>query len=163
MTKKRSNPARDALRSAGTAIRAGQTMNAAASVIAARTEMASLDPANPSAATQAEMGRMVSEKVDAFSKAGVAAAEGASEFARQASEFAVGEAAKAGHSLEQLARCTTPAEAALLQTRHATDFFTRSLAFGMALNALVIRTGENALRPVHRAVTRNHKRLRPKG
>lgn len=138
-------------------------MGAAAGVIAARTEMAALDPANPSAATKAEMGRMVSEKVEAFSKSGAATAEGAAEIARQASQYAAGEAARAGQGLEQLARCSTPAEAALVQTRLATDFFTRSLAFGAAMNALMVRTGENALRPVHRAVTRNHKRLRPKG
>ena len=163
MTKKRSNPARDALRSAGTAIRAGQAMNAAAGVIAARTEMAALDPANPSAATQVEMGRMVSEKVEAFSKAGAATAEGAAEIARQTSRYAADEADKAGKGLEKLARCKTPAEVAQVQTRLATDFFSRSLSFGMAMNALMVRTGENALRPVHRAVTRNHKRLRPKG
>jgi hypothetical protein len=162
MTKKRSNPARDALRSAGTAIRTQQALGAAAGVIAARAEMAAMDAATPSAATRAEMSRMVSEKVEVFSKAGAAAAEGANEIARRAATYAEGETAAARTSLEQLSRCSTPAQAALLQTRLATEFMTRGFAFSLDMNALMVRTGENALRPVHRAVTRNHKRLRPK-
>ena len=163
MTRKTSNPARDALRSAGTAIRAQQAFGAAAGVIAARSEMAALGGANPSAATRAEMGRMVSEKVDAFAKSGAATAEGAQEATRRSVAYATDGTAAASAALQKMASAKTGLEAALVQQRYLTDFVTRSFSFGFSMNALMVRTGENALRPVHRAVTKNHKRLRPKG
>lgn len=162
MASKPSDPMRAALRNAGSAIRTQQALGAAAAVITARTEMAALGCANPSAATRAEMGLMVTEKVDAFAKAGAVVADGAGQIARRSASYAVDETLAAAGAFSRLASCRSPAEAALLQTKLAADFLTRSFTFGLAMNALATRTGDNALRPIHRAVTANEKRLKKK-
>jgi hypothetical protein len=155
----RDDPARVALRSAATAMKAHEAFGAAASVIAARSGMTGLTYANAADATE-ELGLMVTEKVAAFSEAGAAVSAGASEAASRHARFATDEAVAAGRSMTQLAACRSPMEVLQLQTRLATEFWSRSMAYGMGLNALACRTGERALHPVHKAVVANDKRLK---
>jgi hypothetical protein len=147
-----------ARRSANTAQMAQETMGAAASVIAART----MDMANPTADTAAEMNLMVSEKIAAFTEAGAAMTAGATTMANQGARYAADEATAANRGFSQLAACRTPLEMLMVQGRLVSDFFGRSVAYGMGLNALVARTGDKALAPVHKTVTANHKRLKGK-
>ncbi|HTK35211.1 MAG TPA: phasin family protein [Caulobacteraceae bacterium] len=133
-------------------------MGAAASVIAART----MSMANPTAETAAEMNLMISEKVAAFSEAGAAMTAGASTMASQGARYAAGEAAAASRGMAQLATCRTPFEVMMVQGRLVADFFGRGFAYGMGLNALVARTGDKTLAPVHKTVTANDRRLKAK-
>ena len=159
-TKRLTRSAAVARRTATTATRAHETMTAAASVIAARSEMAALSYTNPSAETDAEMGLMVSEKVAAFSEAGAAMAVGAADLANRSAVYATREAAAASSGLAQLARARSPLEFLNVQSRLVADFFGRGLAYGLGLNAIAARTGDRALAPVHRAVTANDRRLK---
>jgi hypothetical protein len=162
MRKRRSgsNPASAALRSAATALKTQEALGAAASVIAARTEMAALALANPTAEAGAELQLMVTEKVAAFSEAGAAMAAGAQAMVDRGARFAADEAAAAGRSVAQLSACSTPLEAMTVQSRLMVDFFDRSLAYGLGLNTLMARTGDRVLAPVHKAVTANDRRLK---
>jgi len=125
-----------AQRSAATARKAGEAMESAGHVIAARTEMAALAYANPSVATGIEMNLMVSEKVVALSEAG-------------ATLYALA-----------LTTCRSPIELFALQGRLMSEFVTRGMAFGLGLNTLATRTGEQVMDPIHKTVTANHKRLK---
>jgi hypothetical protein len=149
-----------ARRSANTAFKAHETMGAAAEVIAARTEMAALAMTNPSVETTAEMNLMVAEKVAAFSEAGAAMTVGATAMAGKGARYAADEVAAAGVGMAQLTACRSPLELMMVQSRLATDFFNRSMAYGIGMNALVARTGDKALAPVHKAVTANSRRLK---
>ena len=145
------------MRTASTARKTQETLNAAANVIAARTAP---DRMTPTIENGVEFNLMVSEKVAAFSEAGAAVAAGAQAMAGQGARYAVDEAAAASRGMAQLSACTTPAELMMVQGRLMADFFSRSLAFGMGLNTLAVRTGDKALAPVHKTVTANDKRLK---
>ena len=145
------------MRTASTARKTQETLDAAANVIAARL---SPERMTPTIENGVEMNLMVSEKVAAFSEAGVAVAAGAQAMAGQSARYAADEAVKAGQGMARLAQCKTPAEMMMVQGRLMADFFTRSMAYGMGLNTLVARTGDKALAPVHKTVTANDKRLK---
>jgi len=157
----RSSPADAAIRSAANALKAQQAMGAAAAVIAARTEMAVLACAQPSAEASREMNLMVTEKVETFSKSGSVVAEGAAEMAGRSARYATDEIAAGARAVMELAACRTPAELMEVQAALLTDYLTRSCAFGIGVNALTARTGERALTPVYRALATNSRRLRP--
>jgi hypothetical protein len=84
-----------AQRSAATAMKAHEAIGAAVAVIAARTEMAMLACAQPSAQASAEMALMLPEKMDAFAQSGEAMAAGAAEMAGQGALYASNEVAAA--------------------------------------------------------------------
>jgi hypothetical protein len=144
------------MRTASTARKTQETLDAAANVIAARMSPAMM---TPTVANGIEFNLMVSEKVAAFSEAGAAVAAGAQAMAGQSARYAVDEAAAAGQGMVRLTACKTPAEMMMVQGKLMADFFSRGLAYGMGLNTLVARTGDKALSPVHKTVTDNHKRL----
>jgi hypothetical protein len=151
------------MRNANTAMKAGEAMGAAASVIAARAELAALHYAQPTLESGVEMDLMLSEKVDAFTQAGAAVADGAADMAGRNARFAVKETAEASKAFFQFAACRTPAELMAVQARMLTGFFGRSYAHGLGLNSVAAKTGEKALAPVHKAVTENKTRLGKKG
>lgn len=156
----RNAPAVVALRSAASAVKAGETLGAAAAVIAARTEMAALALANPSAENDAEMSRMVSEKLTAFGQSGAALARSAQVLAGHGARYAADEAAAAGRGLADLAACRNPVELMQTHGRLMTDFFARAVAHSLDVGAVAHRAGERALAPVHRTVADNARRLR---
>lgn len=147
------------MRNAATAMKASEAVGAAASVIAARAELAALHCAQPTVETGVEMGLMVTEKLGAFSEAGAAVAAGAADIAGRGARFAAQEAAEAGKAWMQLAACKTPVELMTVQTQLLTGFLGRSYAYSLGVNASAARTGEKAIAPVHKAVTANEKRL----
>jgi hypothetical protein len=161
MTKRRSasRAAADAKRSAVAAFKVHEALGAAANVIAARTELAALAVANPTAEAGRELNLMVTEKVAAFSKAGAEVVAGAQAMAGHGARYAADEATAAGKGLARLSACRSPAEMALVQGELMADFVSRSLSFGFGLNSLAVRTGSRALSPVHKAVTANERRL----
>ncbi|HTI67432.1 MAG TPA: phasin family protein [Caulobacteraceae bacterium] len=149
-----------AQRSAATARKAGEAMESAGHVIAARTEMAALAYANPSVATGIEMNLMVSEKVVALSEAGATLAQGAGDMAGHGVQYATEEVSAAGRYALALTTCRSPIELFALQGRLMSEFVTRGMAFGLGLNTLATRTGEQVMDPIHKTVTANHKRLK---
>jgi hypothetical protein len=162
VAKKRASktPAGLALDAARSARQAGETMTAAAAVIAARAEMAALACANPSIETGVEMNLMVSEKVVALSEAGATLARGATDMAGHGARYATEELSAAGRNALALAACRGPIEMFALQGRLMSEFVTRGMAFGLGLNALASDTGDKVMGPIHEAVAANAKRLK---
>ena len=141
-------------------MKAHEALGAAASVIAIRTEMAMLACGRPSAEASAEMALMVSEKMDAFAKSGGAISAGAADLAEHGALYATDEVAAASEGWMKLAACRTPAELFNVQSQLLTGWLNRTYNFGVGVNAAAAKTGEQALAPLHLAVTANDKRLR---
>jgi hypothetical protein len=74
--------------------------------------------------------------------------------------YAGAEAAAAGRGVAALAGCRTPMELFALQGRLMTAFVARGMAFGLSMNTMATKTGEDALHPIHKTVSANHKRLK---
>ena len=163
MTTSRRNhtdPMKTALRGAANAARAQETATAAGGVIAKRTSMAAEAMFSPSASTDAEMSRMVSEKTAAFSAAGAAIAKGSAAAAQSSTRYAMDEAAHAAGAMGKLSACRTPMDLFNLQTRLTLDLFSRGMTQSLSLGAQATRMGEKALGPVHRTVMANARRLK---
>ena len=142
------------------AARAHETATAAASVIAARMEMGRIAMGAPSIAANGEAAAMMTEKLVAFSEAGVAMAGSSGELAARQMRYAMDETARGGAAIARLAACKTPMDVAMVQSQLFADFFTRGITHTVSLGALAMRAGDAGLRPIHRTVTANAKRLK---
>jgi len=142
------------------AARAHDAATAAASVIAARMEMGRVAMGAPSLEAANEAAAMITEKVAAFSQAGAAMAGSAGELAARQMRYAMDETARGGAAVAKLAACKTPMDLAMAQSQIAMDFFTRGFTHSVSLGALAMRAGDAGLRPIHKAVTANAKRLK---
>ena len=142
------------------AARAHETATAAASVIAARMEMGRIAFGNPSIAANGEAAAMMTEKLAAFSEAGAAMAGSSGELAARQMRYAMDETTRGGAAMAKIAACKTPMDLALVQTQLAMDFFNRGVTHTVSLGALAMRVGDAGLRPIHRTVTANAKRLK---
>jgi len=131
---------------ASTGRRVSETFSAAQEVIAKRTDMMQ----SPSTANYAEFGRMIPEKVEAFSKAGVAVA--GEWWAMQA---------------ECLAEMQHDAALAMrgrpLRLEEWTDLAARNAATTLRLVERSVALGASAVAPIHRSATGNALRLRGSG
>jgi hypothetical protein len=142
------------------ALRSQEVATATASVIAARMEMGRAALSAPNVEAMGEATAMVTEKMLAFSEAGAAVSGRSGEMAARQMRYAMDETERAGAAVARLAGCKTPMDLAMAQSQFALDFFTRSFAHGMSMGAMALRTGEAGLRPIHRTVTANARRLK---
>jgi len=149
-----------AAKAARHAVRAHETATATAEVIAARVEMGRLAMTNPSLEHAGEATTMVAEKMLAFSEAGAAMAGKSGEMAASQMRFAMDETTHSGAAMAKLASCKSPVDLALAQGQLAMNFFSRSMAHGLSMGAMAVRAGEVGLKPIHRTVTANAKRLK---
>ena len=140
-----------------------QMSAAAAQVIAIRTTRMAVAGLNPTASDQRENSRMVSEKVDAFSRAGQAIATGALPLVASMA----GQAWRTGVDLltasTQLAASRTLPQT-LARQRKLADTLMRSapaVHHGAASTATA-QLAHRALAPVHRKATANARRLTKK-
>ncbi len=137
-----------------------QMQAAAAQVIAIRTTRMAMAGLNPSASDRRENSRMVSEKVDAFSRAGQAVATGAV-------PLVAGMATQAWRTSWDLFNAATrlAASRGLPQTmqrqRQLADTLMRSTSaeHHNATSTAAARLAHKALAPVHGKATANQKRL----
>jgi hypothetical protein len=162
MTRRRSSspPQSTAAKAVRHAFRAQEAATAAASVIAARMEMACAALSTPNVEAMGEATAMVTEKMLAFSEAGAAVSGRSGQMAARQVHYAMDETERAGAAVAKLATCKTPMDLAMTQSQLTLDFFTRSFAHGMSMGAMALRTGEAGLRPIHRTVTANARRLK---
>jgi hypothetical protein len=134
---------------ANTSMRAIETMGASNEVITARTKIINAAVCSPLTGDHAELGRMVPEKVDAFSQAGsatVAAWWGAQSMWMGHMQHFSG--------MVMSGRLPTPAE--------ITDLGQRTAALTLESIEATARLGSATLAPVHRKATSNAKRLNRK-
>ena len=148
------------MKAARHAVRAQETATASAEVIAARMEMGRAAMTNPSMEAAGEATTMVAEKMLAFSEAGAAMAGKSGEMAASQMRYTMDETARSGAAMAKLAACKTPVDLALAQGQLAMNFFSRGMAHGLSMTAMAVRASEVGLKPIHRTVTANAKRLK---
>ena len=144
-------------------LKAMQMSASAAQVIAIRTTRMALAGANPSVADKRENSRMVTEKVDAFSRAGQALATGALPLMAGLA----GQAWRTGFDLmtasAQLAASRTLPQT-LARQRRLADTLMRSVPAAQhgATSKATAKLAHRALAPVHQKATANARRLTKK-
>lgn len=133
-----------------TGVRASETLLAASAVIHARTPLIERAMRDPLRGDYAELGLMISEKLTAFSQAGLALADtwrlmhgDAMEYWRHVGDLAT------------RAAVPTVAELTLLAERTA--------GYGLATIGQIAGAGGLALAPIHARATANARRLRRQG
>lgn len=132
---------------ATSAQRAAETLNASRRVIDTRTDMMKSAMLDPLGADHAELGRMVPEKVAAFSTAGNAMMDGWIAW----NQAIMAEATHLG-TMASRGRPPTPFEWLALATRGA--------EFGVAATERTARVGAASLAPIHAKATANARRLK---
>lgn len=132
---------------AGSSIRAAETLAASLSVIEKRTATMRAALADPLTADQAELGRMVPEKITAFSHAGEALASGMLAWNRAVLTEA-----------QHLGMITSRGRAPTLG--EWLELAARAAEFTVAASERTARVGADALTPVHAIATANARRLR---
>ena len=144
-------------------LKAMQMSASAAQVIAIRTTRMALAGANPSAADRRENSRMVTEKVDAFSRAGQTLATGAAPLLAGMAGQAFRTSLDLLNAATQLASSRTIPETMARQRRLAHTLM-RNTPSGQhgTLSNDTARLAHRALAPVHRKATANAKRLTKK-
>ncbi|OYY91315.1 MAG: hypothetical protein B7Y45_03295 [Sphingomonas sp. 28-66-16] len=131
---------------AQTALRASQTMSASRDVIDKRTDMLRSAMSDPVHADHAELGRMVPEKLAAFSSAGNAMIDGWLAWNR-----ALMEETRHVGAMAMRGRAPTASEWMALAAR--------GQAFGLTAAESSARVGAATLKPVHAKAVSNAKRL----
>lgn len=133
----------------GTGVRVMETLGAANAVIAARTPIIDAAMRSPLTGDHVELGRMVPEKVEAFSQAGSAMVTAW----WQAQSLWMGHMQHLG-GMAMRGRAPTTGEMVALNNRVA----------GLTLDGIeaAARLGSTALAPVHRKATANARRLKRK-
>ena len=140
-------------------LKAMQMSASAAQVIAIRTTRMALAGANPSAADRRENSRMVTEKVDAFSRAGQALATGAVPLLAGMATQALRANLDLFSAATKLAASRTIPET-LARQRRLADAVVRSAT--PAASQASARLAHRALAPVHGKATANARRLTKK-
>jgi hypothetical protein len=137
----------------------GDIARATGQVIAKRVALGVAAAFNPKQADHAEFARMIPEKVEAFSSAGVAVLEQTSEASRQMIRLASDEVMTAARATIELIGCSGPAALAEAQGRFARAWFRRQAANVMALSALALATQAASMAPIRSTVVANAERL----
>ena len=137
-----------------------QMQAAAAQVIAIRTSRMAMAGLNPSARDRRENSRMVTEKVDAFSRAGQALATGAVPLLAGMAGQAVRTSWDLFNAASRLAASRTLPQT-MERQRVLADTLLRSAGAAQhaATATATARLAHQALAPVHRKATANQKRL----
>jgi hypothetical protein len=144
-------------------VRAQELATATATVLNARTAMIQVALADPANANHAELQRMVVEKAQAVTEIGrlswlawaSVASTAVSAWTAQA-QIGVAYAAAVADS-------RSPFDLAAAQTRFASNSAAAAVRAGSELGAAIARTAEAPLRPLHRRLTANGKRLARSG
>lgn len=137
----------------------GELALASGDVVARRMALGAAAMVDPLNADHAEFARMLPEKAQAFSDAGLVLLQRSAAAVQQVARFAVNELALAMRATTALTACRTPADLAAAQARLVTAWFGRAVTQSIELNAMAVRSQAAMLAPVHRAATANAKRL----
>lgn len=143
-----------------TTIKAGELGIAAGAVVAQRMALGLAAMRDPRQADYQEFGRMVPEKVQAFSAAGSIMVERSAAIGQQVVRFALNEARHASLAAADVAASRTPAELAGAQARFVLGFAERMMSLTVRLGTMSLAIGGAAMTPVHRTARENSERLR---
>jgi hypothetical protein len=145
---------------ARTAGNGNQLAIAAGQVIARRVALGVAAAVNPMTADHAEFARMVPEKVEAFSSAGMAMVEHSGDFGDLVAGFASDEVMMTAKATIEMATCVDPLSMLEAQTRFVHAWWDRTTANMLTLGMMTLMAQAATLTPIQAAVAANTERLR---
>ncbi len=149
-----------ALRSAGgNASKAGEIGSSAPRVIAERMMLATRAMIDPKNADHAEFARMIPEKTKAFSLAGLSWLRSSARIGARINTDLATEAISLAEAMVAISACKSVVGIMEIQSRFATAWFSRAVVRASTLGSLATASQSAALRPIHRTVTGNARRL----
>lgn len=132
---------------------------AAGQVIAKRVALGMAAAFDPLRADHAEFGRMIPEKMEAFSAAGRIMLQQSSEAGEQITRFASDAIMTATRATISLAGCTNPMAMAQAQGNFAIAWFQQAASNFMSIGMLALGAHEAAMAPIQQTIAKNVERL----
>jgi O-methyltransferase involved in polyketide biosynthesis len=141
------------------ACRGGDLVIATSQVMAKRVAIGIAGALNPLRADHMEFARIVPEKVEAFSTAGMIMLQQSHRANRQMTRLASDEVATTARATIAMAGCSSPAGLAVAQSRFALAWYDRAASTIIAMGLLALRAQDAAMAPLRHTVTANAERL----
>jgi hypothetical protein len=139
--------------------RGGDLVMAAGQVVAKRVALGVAAAVNPMAADHAEFGRMVPEKMEAMSAAGMIMLAQSTDASFEITRRASDEVMQAAAATIEMAGCTDPMAVVEAQSKFAIAWFDRAAANAIAMGMLALRAHDAAMEPIRDTVAANTERL----
>jgi hypothetical protein len=137
----------------------GEIAVATGQVVARRVALGVAATFNPLQADRAEFSRMVPEKVEAFSSAGMVMLEQSGQTNRHIMRSASDEVMTTARATIEMTGCSNPAALMAAQGRFARAWFARAAANWIALGIRTFEAQSEAMAPIRRTVVANAERL----
>ena len=132
---------------------------AASQIIARRVALGMAAAFNPMAADHAEFGRMMPEKMEAFSAAGSIVMAETNQAGWAIARLASDEMMTTARATIAMATCSSPVAMAEAQGQFALDWFNRAATNFFAMGMLALGVQEAAMVPIQATVAANTERL----
>jgi O-methyltransferase involved in polyketide biosynthesis len=137
----------------------GDIAIATTQVVGKRVALGMAAAFNPLWADRAEFSRMVPEKVEAFSTAGVALLKQSGQASRQMMRFASDEVTTTVCATIEMSGCFSPVALAGAQSRFAREWFARARSSWITMGIQAFEAQAAAMAPIRQAVIANAERL----
>jgi hypothetical protein len=137
----------------------GDIAIATTQVIAKRVKLGMAAAFNPLRADRAEFSRMVPEKVEAFSTAGMIMLKQSGQASRQMMRFASDEVMTTALGTIEMTGCSSPIALAEAQSRFARAWFDRATSIWIAMGSWAFGAQSAAMAPIRQTVVANAERL----
>lgn len=137
----------------------GDIAIATTQVIAKRVALGMAATVNPLRANRGEFSRMVLEKVEAFSTAGMAMLKHSGQANRKMMRFASDEVMTTARATVEMAGCSSPAALTEAQSRFAYAWFARATSSWIAMGIRAFEAQAAAMAPIRQTVVANAERL----
>ena len=141
------------------ACRSSDLVIATSQVMAKRVVIGMAAALDPLRADHMELARIVPEKVEAFSTAGMIMFQQSHHANRQMTRLASDEVVTAARATIAMAGCSSPAGLAVAQSRFALAWFDRAASTIIAMGLLALRAQDAAMAPLRQTVAANAERL----
>jgi hypothetical protein len=132
---------------------------AAGEIIAKRVILGMAAAIDPMRADHAEFGRMMPEKVEAFSAAGLIMLEQSNQFGWEVSRLATDEVMTTARATLAMTACATPMAMAEAQGQFALAWFNRTATNFFAMGMLALGAQQAAMVPIQQTIAANTERL----
>jgi hypothetical protein len=132
---------------------------AAGQIIARRVALGMAAAFDPLGADHAEFGRMMPEKMEAFSAAGMIMLEQSSQAGWEISRLASDEVVTTAQATLAMATCDSPMAMADAQGQFALDWFSRAATNFFAMGLLALGAQQAAMVPIQQTIAANTERL----
>lgn len=142
-----------------TANRGSDLAMAAGQIISARVALMGAAATDPMGADHAELGRMVPEKVEAFSAAGMIMMEHSNQAGLEMTRLASDEMMTAATATMAMATCTDPLQLMEAQGAFAAAWFDRLTTNFVAMGMMALKAQDAAMKPIQDTVAANTERL----